>query len=205
MKKSLKIALVNANLVQQPAVAPLSLDILATSLTYEGHEVSILDLTPRAYDWESAIKEFFIKNIPNFLGISLRNSWDLYFPSIEALPEQGSFIPSHRRIVDKISEYFPREKIIAGGVGFSFMPEVMLRRLDLNQGVVGAGEMILPELIIKIDKKESLDDIPYVLLKGEKDYKRKKISAFPFTINIKDFVNNKWYYEYGEHVGIRTN
>ena len=51
--KSLKIALVNANLVQQPAVAPLSLDILATSLTYEGHEVSILDLTPRAYDWES--------------------------------------------------------------------------------------------------------------------------------------------------------
>ncbi|HLC46965.1 MAG TPA: radical SAM protein [Candidatus Nanoarchaeia archaeon] len=202
---STKVTLVNANLVQRPAVAPIALDIIATSLDYQGFDVSILDLTPRALDFEKAIGEFFARNNPDYVGISFRNSWDMYLPSIEALSEQGSFIPSHRRIIDALATRFPREKIIAGGVGFSFMPEVMLERLDLNQGVVGAGEMILPEIINKMEARASLDDIPFAVQKGRQGYKNGRMSAFPGTINRKNFVDNDRYYTFGEHVGIRTN
>ena len=174
-----KVLLVNLNLVQQPAVAPYALDILATSLTNNGHDVDILDLTPQADNWELAVDNHFSGNSPDFVGITLRNAWDLYFPSLYSLPDQGSFLPSHRRVIDRIAEHFPRDEIIAGGVGFSTMPQVMLKRLGLSKGIIGAGEGIFLDIM----------ECNHLSLTG------------PVR---RDFVDNSWYYEQGESIGLRT-
>ena len=82
--KRIKVTLVNANLVQIPAVAPIALDVLNSVLCAEGFEVDLLDLTPVADNYQKAIKEYFSKSNSDFVGITFRNAWDLYFNSIGA-------------------------------------------------------------------------------------------------------------------------
>lgn len=197
------VALINANLIHSPAVAPYALDILGTVLSSAGFEISILDLTPEAPFWEKSIERFFSQNHPDFVGVSLRNLSDVYFPSLHALPEGGSFLSSHKKVIDEISLFFPREKIILGGVGFSIAPEIILKRLNIRYGVVGATETIFSILIERLSRGEFVDDIPFVSQLGKK-YFVGEIPAFDKPINRKDFVDNQWYYKHGEFVGLRT-
>lgn len=196
------VTLVNPNLIQAPAVAPYALDILATALSEKGHDIEILDLTPRAQDWEKEVDKHFNRNSPDFVGITLRNAWDLYFPSFCSLPEQGSFLPSHKRIVDRISTHFPRERIIVGGTGFSSMPQTMLKRLNLRYGVIGAGETIFCNIIEKLNSGMEISNLPLVF-EVDKGYRKDIIRRLNIPIR-RDFVDNHWYYQNGEHVGLRT-
>lgn len=195
-----KITLVNPNLIQRTAVAPYALDILATSLKQAGYEPEVLDLTPSGYNWKQTVDEYFTENNPHAVLISYRNNSDVYFQSLDALPEGGSFVPSHKRITDVIRQYVPTDRIIGGGVGFSFFYKSMMEQLDLKYGVIGAGEMIVPDLIKQMDLDQI--NLPFVVQKGQLDYKKGRTGKLSVPLD-RSFVDNKWYYENGETVGFR--
>jgi radical SAM superfamily enzyme YgiQ (UPF0313 family) len=200
--KKIKVTLVNANLVQIPAVAPVALDVLNTSLLSEGFEVELLDLTPVAGVFQKAIEEYFSKNQPDFIGITFRNAWDLYFNSIGAIPENGSFIPSHVRVAKEIMKYFSRDRIIAGGIGFSSMPQYLLEMTGLRFGVVGAGEKIFGKIIRSLENNKIPRQIKGFI---EKDcpYLPAQKSDVSIAVN-RNFADNRWYYENGGLIGLRT-
>lgn len=198
----MKVTLVNANLVQVPAVAPIALDILSTALRAEGFEVDLLDLTPVAGAYQHAIREYFSRNKPDFVGITLRNAWDLYFNSIGAIPENGSFVPSHARVAGEILKYFPSDRIIAGGIGFSSMPQHMLEMTGLRFGIVGAGERILGQAFRSLHNGVIPLDINGFVEKG-RPYVPSDSGDVPIVVS-RNFADNAWYYENGGLIGLRT-
>lgn len=194
----MKITLVNLNLVTVPAIAPYALDVLGSSLEAEGHEVEILDLCPEG-DPIHAIHEFFDLRQPTLVGLSMRNAVDMYFPSFLDLPDKGSFIPSHKRVVDAIKLHVGAERIIIGGAGFSVSPRAFLRRLDLRYGVRGPGEVVLCELMNQLPDrrlKELVSGAEVFVFDGERPSALKPVK--------RTYVDNAWYYNHSGQAGIRT-
>ena len=203
MEGKMKITLINANLVQVPAVAPIALDVLSSSLRAEGFEVELLDLCPVADAFEQAIEKYFSNPAPDFVGITFRNAWDLYFNSVGAIPGNGSFIPSHARVAAEILKYFPQNKIVAGGIGFSSMPHYMLDKTGLRFGVVGAGEKIIGEIFRSLQQGVVPRYLKGFVEKGF-SYEAATDSNVPIVVSRK-FSDNNWYYENGGLIGLRTN
>ena len=79
----MKIVLVNTNLMKPPVV-PIGLDYLATALKIKGYEVDLLDLC-KAQDWKITCDEYFSKNSPDAVGITIRNTDDCYLASRDFL------------------------------------------------------------------------------------------------------------------------
>src|SRR5262245_55103552 len=95
------VTLVNLNRILVPTVAPYAIDIIGSALQDAGHAVEVLDLTP-ADDPVAAIHAYFDVSSPDLVGVTLRNTGDLYFPSFLDLPDQGSFLPEHGRLLSAI-------------------------------------------------------------------------------------------------------
>jgi len=199
-----KITLVNPNLVQIPAVAPVALDVLNTALKKQGHSVELLDLTPVADKFEEAIREHFENNSPDYVGITFRNAWDMVFPSLGAVPDDGSFVPSHVKVTKKILEYIPRDRIIAGGVGFSSIPQYMLDQTGLKYGVIGAGDKTLNRIIQSLESGKIPNGLPGFIESRKPFTKPGKEITIDSIIDRINFVDNKWYYNMGGLAGLRT-
>ena len=155
-----KIVLVNPNQMK-PVVAPLALDYLSQMLTAEGFEVDILDL---AFDddyrdmltsfsryfvngfasltdaFGLRVADYFAKNAPLAIGITIRNTDDCYFAS------QDFVLRRTKQISDEIKKH-SNAPIVLGGVAFSGMPEAIMRYLNENFGIVGEGEAALPKFL----------------------------------------------------------
>ena len=194
----MKVVLVNLNLISVPAIAPYALDVLGSSLEADGHEVDILDLCPEG-DAISAIHSYFMAHEPDLVGLSMRNAGDLYFPSLLDLQDKGSFLVSHRTLIDVIKTWVDPERIIIGGAGFSVNPSAFLKRLDLKYGVRGPGEVVLREIVNQLrhrSLRELSDGADIFVFDG----RGRDIG----TAVKRTFVNNEWYYAYGGQAGIRT-
>jgi radical SAM superfamily enzyme YgiQ (UPF0313 family) len=192
------IALVNLNRIRIPPIAPYALDVLASALEREGEEVHILDLCPEA-DPIAAIDAYFSAHDPKLVGLSLRNVNDMYFPSYFDLPTKGSFLDSHRTLVDAIRRYVGPERIIVGGVGFSTNPRAVLRRLGLRYGVHGPGEVILPWIARRLSSATLAE-----LTEGAELFVFDGRTGSALGPVSRTYVNNAWYYEYGGQSAIRT-
>lgn len=192
------VSLVNLNRILVPPIGPYAIDILGSALEAAGHSVEVLDLTPQE-DPLQAIDEHFSYTKPDLVGITLRNTGDLYFPSFLDLPNKGSFLPEHGRLIARINEYAPIDRIVVGGVGFSSNPSGLLKRFGLKYGVIGPGESIFVEIANGVSRGLSLDGIcpnSEGLFDGRKSRLAGKIK--------RKFVDNKWYYEFGGLGSIRT-
>ena len=130
-----QIVLVNPNQMK-PVVAPLALDYLSQALTTAGFEVDILDL---AFDneYKDMVADYFAQNAPLAIGITIRNTDDCYFASRDFVLRRT------KQISDEIKKH-SNAPIVLGGVGFSAMPEAIMRYLDVDFGIVGEGEAALP-------------------------------------------------------------
>lgn len=195
----MKMTLINLNLVKIPAIAPYAIDILGSALDAAGHEVDVLDLCPEE-DPFLALRRYFETHEPGLVGLSMRNAVDLYFPSMFDLPEKGSFLESHKRLIDVIKTYIDSERIIIGGVGFSVHPYAFLKRLGLRYGIQGSGEALLPQLASQMESQsqsllELANGAETFVFDGRKQ---------PLTAQVRRiFLKNKWYYEYGGQAAIR--
>jgi radical SAM superfamily enzyme YgiQ (UPF0313 family) len=194
----MKIVLINLNLVKVPAIAPYALDVLGSALDAAGHEVDILDLCAED-DPHIALHRYFAAHRPGLVGLSMRNAIDMYLPSLFDLAEKGSFIESHKRLVDVIKSYIDPGRILVGGVGFSVNPYPFLKRLGLRYGLQGPGEAALPQLASELEGK-TLKELAGGAGTFVFDSRQRQLR----TSIKRAYVNNRWYYDYGGQAAIRT-
>ena len=193
-----RVTLVNLNRIQVPPIGPYAIDILGSALEEAGHDVGVLDLTP-AEDPMEAIDSYFQKYVPDLVGMSLRNTGDVYFPSFLDLPNKGSFLEEHQMLISRIRMHVPAEKMILGGVGFSSNAEKLLKRFGLKYGVVGPGDAIIVGVANAIDEGKSIKEFGNCdegVFDGRKSQLARKIK--------RKFIDNKWYYKNGGLGNVRT-
>lgn len=155
MRTSL-VTLVNPNLVHPP-ITPYALDILTTSLEESGVDVDVLDLTFTRDRWPSVIREYFSRNNPMLVGVTVRNT-DTIYPQ-----EQRVFLDTHKEIINSIRHY-SSAPVVAGGVGFSSMPFALVDYFDIDFGVKGPGEVTLTRLVTALSTGDLPDTVPGLLI-----------------------------------------
>ncbi len=120
------VSLVNTNRIKLP-IAPIGLEYVAEALNAAGHDVQILDLCWED-NWDSAIAGFFYRTSFDLVGVTLRNTDDCAFASRKSfLGEFADMVNTIRKHTDAL--------IILGGVGFSTMPEQILKLCEADAGV----------------------------------------------------------------------
>ena len=147
---------VNTNRMK-PAIAPLGLDYLGEALTRKGYVVDLLDLC-FSEDYRKTIDEYFARKSVFSIGLTVRNTDDCYLLS------QDFFLPEIKEIV-KYLKTKTDVPIILGGVGFSIMPESILKYCELELGIKGDGEEVLPLLLDRIAKGKDFRNLPGLVYK----------------------------------------
>jgi radical SAM superfamily enzyme YgiQ (UPF0313 family) len=155
----MRILLISVNRERMPyPVAPLGLAYIAGALKQAGHDVRAIDLC-----FSTAIEHDLVQTLeafpPDVIGISLRNLDNLTYPSsLSYLPELEETVAIVRRRT--------LSPLVIGGSGFSLAPLPLMKRVDLDFGVVGEGEESMVELLGRLKKAASPQGIPGVLIKG---------------------------------------
>jgi tryptophan 2-C-methyltransferase len=146
-----RVLLVNPN-EMKPAVAPIGLDYIASSLELAGFKVDLIDLC-FASSFKEELDAYFQGHDPLAIGVTVRNTDDCYYLS------QAFILPRIKEIIDYIKGK-TRKPVILGGVGFSVMPEPILAYLGADWGIWGDGEWTLPALVKRMAAGEEPFDIP---------------------------------------------
>ncbi|MCJ7616614.1 MAG: lipid biosynthesis B12-binding/radical SAM protein, partial [Desulfobacterales bacterium] len=132
----MKILLISSNIASTPyPTYPLGLSMVAAALKNAGYDAYQFDFLENNCSLEKLGYE--IKQInPDIIGISIRN-----IDNVNLLNERR-YIDAVRNIVEKIRQETDA-KVVIGGSGFSIMPEVILRELGADYGIVGEGETLM--------------------------------------------------------------
>ncbi len=135
---ALKILLINPNRIKNPPVIPIGLEFLASALEKHGHDVNILDLCFTS----SPVKEldnFLEKELYDIIGFSIRNIDScIYF-------NNDFFVPEFKILIDCIKKH--NIPVILGGAGFSAMAHEIMDYLQVDYGIIGPGEIALPQFL----------------------------------------------------------
>lgn len=149
----MKILLISTNRNTLPMpVMPVGACIVAHAAEAAGHAVFLLDLMftkdPLA-DIEAALTRWK----PDVVGLSVRN--------IDNNDMQDSvyFLDELKTIVDLIRAR-TGVAIILGGAALGVMPGEILRLVPVSCAVVGDGELVFPQLLDRVSRQESFEDLP---------------------------------------------
>lgn len=134
----MKLLLVNTNRYRTPPVPPLSLEYLESSVKVSGHECRILDLCFED-DPLAALDEEVGRYIPDVTGVTIRNIDTVIYDN------NVFFLDEIRSIVHHLKE--KEIPVVAGGVGFSFIPDGVLEYIGADWGVKGPGEKALVHVL----------------------------------------------------------
>ena len=194
----MKVALINTNRMQPP-IAPIGLDYIASALQAAGHEVRLLDL---CWD-EDAVKSiagFFSGSEFGLVGMTLRSTDDCVFTS------RQSFLEGFLDLVNEVRKN-SAAPVVLGGVGFSTMPEQVLSLADVDYGVWGDGEFVLPELAGRLERSDTDTDLPNLILRRNGAWQRnppvmRSLEDLPPM--PRDFVDNRRYFQQGGQSGFET-
>jgi radical SAM superfamily enzyme YgiQ (UPF0313 family) len=193
-----RVTLVNTNQVK-PAVAPIAYDYLHEPLSRAGFQADLLDLC-FSQDIETDIERYCRHNHPDFWGVTLRNTDDVYFSS------QYSFLDAIREMVAALRRH--RDvPIIMGGVGFSIMPEKILERCGADFGIVCEGEVSFPLLLTRLVNRQPYDDISGLVYKSGGHFKRNPVTFADLGevgAHRRLLVDNEKYFVAGGLAGVET-
>jgi len=192
------VALVNTNRIKPP-IAPIGLEYAAEALHAAGHDVEVLDLC-WTEDWDAAIANFFDRTNFHLVGVTLRNIDDSAFTSRQSfLGEFADMVNTIRRHTDAL--------IVLGGVGFSIIPEQILKSCEADAGVWGDGEFVLAELASRIEGKQAWRNLPN-LIWGREDGWHRNPPSTPSLANLppmrRNWMDNPRYFREGGQAGIET-
>jgi radical SAM superfamily enzyme YgiQ (UPF0313 family) len=193
-----KVLLINTNRMK-PAIAPLGLDYLGEALTRKGYVVDLLDLC-FLENYRKAIDEYFKKESPFSIGITIRNTDDCYLLS------QDFFLPQIKEIVAYLKTRTD-VPIILGGVGFSIMPEAILKYCELELGIRGDGEEVLPLLLDRIAEGKDYRDLPGLVYRDGRGFVSNPPQYFDlnrFSLRRRNLVDNRRYLSEGGQGNIET-
>jgi radical SAM superfamily enzyme YgiQ (UPF0313 family) len=192
----MRILLISVNRERMPyPVAPLGLAYIAGALKQAGHDVRAIDLcfsTDIEHDLTRIVEEF----PPDAVGISLRNLDNLTYPSsLSYLPELEETVAIARRRTPA--------PLVIGGSGFSLAPLPLMRRVDLDFGVVGEGEGSMVELVGRLEQGASPQGIPGVVIKGEDGFIPPQPLA-SFHAPDRSILDNEKYLKEGGMANLQT-
>lgn len=196
---SVQIALVNTNRVKPP-IAPIGLGYLAETLSEAGHSVEILDLC-WSEDITSPIVDFFADERFDLVGLSLRLTDDCAFSSRE------TFLNDFARIVQDIRENTDAP-VVVGGVGFSVMPDKVMKLSEVDMGVCGGGEFAFVMLANRMDKGQEWRDVPNLVWWDDDGELHQNPPLVKDLSNLpkmtRSWIDNPRYFREGGQIGIET-
>jgi len=138
--------LLSSNVNTDPyPVYPLGMAVVAASLVNAGYRVRQYDYLAAGcsdHGLKQALKEF----TPDFVGISLRN-----IDNVDSFSAEKEWYLAKIKMLVEIIRQETTVPIIAGGPGFSLLPEAILNYIDADYGVVGEGERSLCDLIAELE------------------------------------------------------
>ena len=166
---SLRVLLVHANPFQRVTPVPAyGLERLRTAIEPTGAEVELIDpylFSEEPLDAARAAAERFQ---PDVIGLGIRIIDDCIV--VDRLDGPGDdpidvsfLLPEICELRRVLAEAAPEAMFVAGGAGFSACPQECLEYLDVDWGVVGAGE----DALVAICEGQSLDVIPGVVRRGQ--------------------------------------
>lgn len=124
----------NTALTSYP-VYPIGCSMVAAALDNAGHEVRQFDFMHQNSSLDAlgqAIEEYS----PELIGISIRNIDNVI------MVNEKWYIDVSKSIVNKIRE-ITDAVVILGGAGFSLIPDLILREIRADYGIVGEGERLM--------------------------------------------------------------
>lgn len=194
----MRVALVNTNRIRPP-IGPIGLEYVAEAVAAEGHEVAFLDLC-----WEEepepAIARFFGSREVGLVGLTIRNTDDC------SLPTRESFLPACAEIVSAIRHHTDAP-VVAGGVGFSVMPEEVLSACGADAGVWADGEFPFSEIANRAAAGRGWDDVPNLVLRRGETWHRNPVSMSPLDRlppMQRRFADNLRYFREGGQAGFES-
>ena len=143
--------LINTN-VARPPVSPVGLEYVGEALVEAKMPVEVLDLTFET-DWNAALARQLKGNEPLAVGLAIRNTDDSSFAT------KKSFLPWICEVVTEVRQ-LTQAFVLLGGVGFSVMPDAILRLTRADAGIAGDGEEAVPTLYRCLANGEGISHVP---------------------------------------------
>ncbi len=141
----------NTNVEPYP-VYPIGMSVIAGALTQAGHRVFQYDMLAHGESL-SALREKIAAFAPDYVGISIRN-----VDNVDSFTSHmNGYLEKVREIVTVAKEF--GVPILAGGAGFSLLPEEILNFIKADYGVVGEGERKMVRLISCLEQGQEPDRI----------------------------------------------
>ncbi len=166
----MKILLVSPSFNVHTIAPPLGLGYIASVLLKNGYQVEILDPSKDRLSFDDAV-DYIIASNPDVIGLSILTS--RYNTSKE--------------LITKLKEKLPQTKIIVGGVHISALPQISVKELKADYGVIGEGEYTLLELLDYFKGKKKIEDIPGLvyyqdgeIASNQKRYNIDNLDSIPF-------------------------
>lgn len=187
------VVLVNPNRVRPP-IAPVAVDLLATSLEAQGVPVRVLDLA-----WSRSVEEDVraaLRDRPALVAVTVRNLDDASAAS------RVSFLPAHREVTDAIRRHTDAP-LVLGGVGFSIAPAAALGALGADCGVRGEGEAALA-LLARGAAPESVPGLVWRQGERVRENPGRPLDLAAQPAPRRTFVDNARYLREGAQVGFET-
>jgi len=142
-----RILLISSNIFANPyPVYPLGMAIIASALSARGHVVHQFDFKVEDQAEDRLGKEL-AEFSPDFVGISIRNIGD-----VDSLSSDRSWTLLKEKHIISLVRQHTNASIIAGGSGFSALPEEIFDYIGVDHGVVGEGERVICDLIDDLNK-----------------------------------------------------
>jgi radical SAM superfamily enzyme YgiQ (UPF0313 family) len=196
-----RVTFVNTNQVK-PAIAPIAFDYLSGPMERAGFELDLLDLC-FTDNCDAVIAAHCSVHAPDYWGVTLRNTDDVYFSS------GYSFLDKVRDIVAVLRRVRP-VPVVIGGAGFSVMPEKLLAYLGADFGIRREGEWAFPELLRCLEEQRDFTHIRglvYRTLDGVRSTPLEPNDCGPLDQigpHQREIVDNDRYFAKGGQIGIET-
>ncbi|WP_319776899.1 lipid biosynthesis B12-binding/radical SAM protein [Maridesulfovibrio sp.] len=137
----------NTNVEPYP-VYPIGMSVIAGTLHAAGHKVIQYDMLAAGNSLEH-LRKTLTETTPQYAGISIRN-----VDNVDSFTSHtNKYIYKAKLIVDVLKE--SGIPIIAGGAGFSLLPEEILEYTGADYGIVGEGERKMVDLINRLEHGET--------------------------------------------------
>jgi radical SAM superfamily enzyme YgiQ (UPF0313 family) len=150
--RSRRVLLVHANPFQRVTPVPAyGLERLRTAIEPTGVEVELIDPYLVSDDPLGFAREAARRFRPDLIGLGIRIIDDcIVVDRLEAPADEpidvSFLLPEIRELRYALGEVAPEAVVVAGGAGFSACPQECLEYLDVEYGVVGAGETAMARL-----------------------------------------------------------
>jgi radical SAM superfamily enzyme YgiQ (UPF0313 family) len=170
-RSSSRVLLVHANPFQRIVPVPAyGLERVRTAIEVTGAEVEILDPYLVSEDPLGTARAVAERFRPTIVGLGIRIIDDCIVVDRLDAPSDEPFdvtflLPEIRELRRALGEAAPEATFVAGGAGFSACPQECLEYLDVEYGVVGAGEAAMAAL----SSDPSLYQAPGLVRKGQAD------------------------------------